>query len=76
MSKYALDVKSYKGNAYDKKGFMHSGSYNGTALEALEQIDQTGYAIPYQTDGRKVVKIGVKMNPETRTVEEWVSSLS
>ena len=49
---------------------------NGTAQEALEQIDQKGYAIPYQTDGREIVKIGVKMNPETRTVENWVSSLS
>lgn len=45
---------------------------NGTAQEALAQIDDCGYAIPYQTDGRSVVKIGVKFNPETRVPEEWV----
>ena len=45
---------------------------SGTAQEALEQIDDQGYAIPYQCDGRKVVKVGVKFNPETRAPEEWV----
>jgi len=45
---------------------------NGTAQEALEQIDQKGYAFPYQTDGRKVVKVGVKFNAETRVPEDWV----
>lgn len=42
-----------------------------SADKALEQINSKGYAIPYQTDGRHVVKVGVKMNAETRTVEEW-----
>ena len=45
---------------------------NSTAQEALAQIDDRGYAIPYQTDGRRVVKVGVKFNPDTRTPEEWV----
>ena len=45
---------------------------DGTAEVALAQIDSKGYAIPYQSDGRRVVKIGVKMNAETRTVENWV----
>jgi hypothetical protein len=45
---------------------------NGTAREALEQIDNKGYAIPYQTDGRKVVKVGVKFNAKTRVPEEWI----
>jgi len=43
-----------------------------TAQHALKQIDDKGYAIPYKTDGRKVVKIGVKFNIETRAPEEWV----
>ena len=45
---------------------------NGTAQQALEQIDQKGYAIPYQVDSRKVVKVGVKFNPDTRVPEDWV----
>ena len=45
---------------------------NGTAQDALEQIGRNGYAIPYQSDGRKVVKVGVKFNAETRVPEEWI----
>ena len=45
---------------------------NGTAQEALDQIDDRGYALPYQTDGRKVVKVGVKFNPDSRVPENWV----
>ena len=44
----------------------------GTAREALAQIDDRGYAIPYKTDGRKVVKVGVKFNAKTRVPEDWV----
>ena len=45
---------------------------NGTAQEALEQIDSKGYAIPYEAGDRHVVKIGVKFNPDTRVPESWV----
>jgi hypothetical protein len=45
---------------------------HGTAEEALAQIDDKEYAIPYQTDGRKVVKVGVKFNIDTRAPEEWI----
>ena len=44
---------------------------NGTAEEALQQIDDKGYAFPYKTEGRKVVKVGVKFNADTRVPEEW-----
>jgi len=46
-----------------------------TAKNALKQIDDKGYAIPYQTDGRRVVKVGVSMNAETRTVENWETDI-
>jgi len=45
---------------------------NGTAQQALEQIDSHSYAIPYESDGRRVVKVGVKFNVDTRAPEEWV----
>ena len=44
----------------------------GTAQMALEQIEDRGYAISYQSEGRRVVKIGVKFNKETRVPEDWV----
>lgn len=43
----------------------------GTAQEALDCINSRDYAIPYQADGRKVVKIGIAFSKETRTVEDW-----
>ena len=45
-----------------------------SAQTALQQINTRGYAIPYQTDDRKVVKVGVKFNAETRVPEVWVIS--
>jgi hypothetical protein len=47
---------------------------NGTAQEALEQIENNSYAIPYQTDDRPVVKIGVKFDAEKRVPVEWIIS--
>jgi hypothetical protein len=44
---------------------------DGTAQEALEQIEKTGYAKPYLADRRKVVCIGVNFSSATRTVEDW-----
>ena len=45
---------------------------SGTAQEALQQIDSRGYAFPYQSDGRRVVKVGVRFNADTRVPEDWV----
>ena len=45
---------------------------SGTAQDALQQIDNNSYAIPYQTDGRAVVKVGVKFDAEKRIPVEWM----
>ena len=45
---------------------------HGTAQEALDQINSKNYALPYHTEGRKVVKVGVAVERETMTVGEWV----
>ena len=44
---------------------------DGTADEALKQIEDKGYAEPFKTDGRKVYKIGVNFSSETKGIEEW-----
>lgn len=44
---------------------------DSTPEEALAQIDSKQYAIPYQTDGRRIVKIGVNFDSATRTIGEW-----
>ena len=45
---------------------------NGTAQAALLQINDRGYAAPFASDGRKVVKVGVKFSPDKMTIEDWV----
>ena len=44
---------------------------DGSADEALEQIEKCQYALPYLNDSRKIHKIGVNISSETRTVAEW-----
>lgn len=48
---------------------------DGTADEALRQIDEKGYARPYEADNRKLLKIGVSFSSETGTVNDWRVSL-
>ena len=44
---------------------------DGTADEALAQIEAKGYARPYEADPRTLYKIGVNFSSETGTVEDW-----
>ena len=45
---------------------------NGTAEEALRQIEEKGYALPFAGDNREVFKIGVNFSSETRNIERWL----
>ena len=44
---------------------------DGTVEEALQQIDDKGYAIPWQADQRRVVKVGINFSTKERTIESW-----
>ena len=44
---------------------------DGNVDDALRQIDDRGYAIPYEADGRKVVKVGINFSSEERTISDW-----
>jgi hypothetical protein len=50
--------------------FKLSGS--GTAEEALAQIDEKGYLLPYSAEGKTLVKAGVEFDRETRTIGRWL----
>ena len=45
--------------------------FNATAQEAMEQIENKDYALPFATDGRQIIKIGANVSKETRNIEEW-----
>ncbi|MBP9995287.1 MAG: PD-(D/E)XK nuclease domain-containing protein, partial [bacterium] len=44
---------------------------DGTAAEALKQIEDKGYAEPYAADKRKLFKIGVGFSSEKKNIVEW-----
>ena len=44
---------------------------DGDLDKALRQIDEKDYTIPYQSDGRKVVKVAINFSTEERTIKEW-----
>ena len=45
---------------------------NGTAEEALRQIDTGDYLIPYQLSGKRLVKVGVEFSKETRNISRYL----
>ena len=56
----------------DKAIYVFELKMNKPAQEALNQIDEKGYMIPYTADGRKLVKCGICFSTQTRTIEEWI----
>ena len=46
--------------------------YDGSAEEALKQIDDKGYLIPYSADGKRLYKVGVNYDSTQRTISDWI----
>ena len=44
---------------------------DGSAEEALQQIEANNYAAPFAIDKRTVIKIGINFSSKTRGVESW-----
>lgn len=44
----------------------------GTAEEALQQIEDKHYALPFATDQRRVYKVGVNFSKDRRNIEKWL----
>ena len=45
---------------------------DGTAEEALRQIEEKYYARPFESDPRRLFKIGVNFCNQTRNIEKWI----
>ncbi len=43
-----------------------------TAEEALRQIDEKGYMLPYKSEGKRLVKIGISFDSTQRTISDWL----
>lgn len=52
--------------------YIFEFKFDGTPEEAMAQIENKQYALPYETDGRKIVKVGVNFDSATRTIGKWL----
>ena len=46
--------------------------YDGSAEDALKQIDEKGYLVPYSAEGKRLFKIGVNYDSNQRTLGDWI----
>ena len=42
-----------------------------SADEALAQIDEKGYMLPYHAEGKRLIKIGISFDSTQRTISDW-----
>ena len=56
----------------DKFIYVIEFKLDGTAEEALQQINEKRYALPFETDSRQLFKIGVNFSKQTRNIDKWL----
>ncbi len=56
----------------DKFVYIMEFKLDGTAEEALRQIDEKHYAQPFENGDRKLFKVGVNFSAQTRNIEKWI----
>lgn len=59
-----LQVKAYT--------YVMEFKLDGTAEQALQQISDKDYVLPFVTDNTQVIRIGLNFSTETRNIEKWV----
>ena len=55
----------------DSHIYIFEFKLDGTAEDALRQIEEKGYARPYASDTRSVIRIGASFSSATGNIEEW-----
>ena len=77
LGKYVrTEVHSAKGRANciieaDDFVYVFEFKRDGSAKDALAQIEEQGYAKSYEADKRKLFKIGVNFDTKERNITEW-----
>jgi hypothetical protein len=56
----------------DNYTYVMEFKLDGTADEALAQINDKNYALPFVVDNRKLIKVGVNFSSKTRNIERWI----
>lgn len=71
-----VEVRSAKGRAdavvkTNDYIYVFEFKLDGSVEDALRQIDEKGYLLPYKADGRELVKVGVSFSKEERNLDAW-----
>ena len=72
------EVRSARGRAdavVKTKDYIYVFEFklDGSAADAVRQIDEKGYLIPYVADNRTLIKVGVSFSAEERNISEWIT---
>lgn len=79
MSVYVVDAEYRTSNGRidlliktDEYIYIIEFKFDGSATEAIQQIESKEYALPFATDSRTIIKVGVNFSKETRNIQEWI----
>ena len=72
-----VEVRSATGRAdavvkTKKYLYVFEFKLDGSAEEAIKQIENKGYLLPYQLDGRMLIKVGVDFSKEKRNINNFI----
>ena len=56
----------------DKYVYIMEFKLEGSAEDALKQIEDRNYAAPFASDSRKVLKIGINFSAQSRNIDKWI----
>lgn len=77
LGKFAIcEMHTYSGRVdcvllAKKYIYLFEFKRDDTADSALKQIDDSGYALPFKSDDRRIYRIGVSFDSKTRMLKEW-----
>ena len=80
LGQYAVtELHSSKGRAdciveTDDYVYIFEFKRDKSADFALQQIEDSGYAVPYAADNRTLIKAGVNFNSKEGTIDDWKTS--
>lgn len=46
--------------------------YDGSAQDAIDQINERRYDLKFKSDSRRIIKIGVNFSSSSRTIQDWI----
>lgn len=52
--------------------YLFEFKLNRTAEDAMEQINSRDYLLPFQADGRTVIKVGANFDDGIRSISDWI----